>query len=94
MIKLFIVMCFRQLSYEKTVVSLTEEEAILLAFYDDEGIIRLPSPKTLHHFVKYRLGDEGINKIMMLIDEKILKLAQIKPTFRRCLEKKGYFPLT
>jgi len=78
MIKLFIVMCFRQLSYEKTVVSLTEEEAILLAFYDDEGIIRLPSPKTLHHFVKYRLGEDGMNEIMMLVGERILKLAQIK----------------
>ena len=78
MIKLFIVMCFRQLSYEKTVASLTEEEAILLAFYDDNGVIKLPSPKTLHHFVKYRLGDEGINEIMLLVGERILKLAQIK----------------
>jgi hypothetical protein len=37
MIKLFIAMCFRQLSYEKTVSSLTEEEAILLSFYDEKG---------------------------------------------------------
>lgn len=78
MIKLFIVMCFRQLSYEKTVASLTEEEAILLAFHDDNGVIKLPSPKTLHNFVKYRLGEDGISEIMMLVGERILKLTQIK----------------
>jgi hypothetical protein len=78
MIKLFIVMCFRKLSYEKTVSSLTEEEAILLSFYDEKGFIKLPSEKTLHHFVKYRLGEDGINEIMMLVGERILKLDQIK----------------
>jgi hypothetical protein len=78
MIKLFIVMCFRQLSYEKTISSLTEEEAIFLSFYDDNGIIKLPSPKTLHHFVKYRLGEDMIKEIMLLVGERILKLAQIK----------------
>nr|WP_321497218.1 transposase [uncultured Methanolobus sp.] len=78
MIKLFIVMCFRQLSYEKTVSSLTEEEAILLAFYDINGIVKLPSSKTLHNFVKYRLGEDGISEIMMLVGERILKLSQIK----------------
>ncbi|WP_292470784.1 hypothetical protein [Methanolobus sp.] len=78
MIKLFIVMCFRQLSYEKIVAPLTEDEAILLAFFDDNDIIRLPSLKTLHHFVKYRLGDEGLNEIMILVAERLLKLTQIK----------------
>lgn len=78
MIKLFIVMCFRQSSYEKTIASLTEEESILLAFYDDNGVIKLPSQNTLHHFVKYRLGEDGINEIMMIVGERILKLAQIK----------------
>ena len=78
MIKLFIVMCFRQLSYEKTVASLTEKEAILLAFCDNNGVVKLPSSKTLHNFVKYRLGEDGITEIMMLVGERILKLAQIK----------------
>src|SRR5665811_1181121 len=32
MIKLFIVKCFRTLSYDKTISSLTEEETILLSF--------------------------------------------------------------
>ena len=75
MIKLFVVKCFRKLSYDKTISSLTEEEAILLSFFDENRQIKLPSGGTLHHFVKYRLGEEGINEIMMLLGEKILKLS-------------------
>jgi len=78
MIKLFVVKCFRQLSYEKTISSLTEEEAILLYFCDENGLTKLPSGGTLHHFVKYRLGEDGLNEIMLLIGERILNLAQIK----------------
>ena len=77
-IKLFIVKCFRKLSYEKTISSLTEEEAKLLSFCDENGRIKLPSGGTLHHFVKYRLGEKGINDIMMLIGEKILELSSEK----------------
>ena len=75
MIKLFIVKYFRTLSYDKTIYSLTEEEAILLSFYDENDQIKLPSGGTLHHFVKYRLGEEGINELMMLLGEKILNLS-------------------
>lgn len=78
MIKLFIVKCFRGLSYEKTISSLSEEEAILLSFYDENDLIKLPSGKTLHNFIKYRLGEDGLDEIMMFIGERILKLAQIK----------------
>ena len=42
MIKLFIVKCFRKLSYDKTILSLTEEEAILLSFLDENDQIKLP----------------------------------------------------
>ena len=41
MIKLFIVKCFRTLSYDKTVSSLTEE-AILRSFFDENDQIKLP----------------------------------------------------
>ena len=78
MIKLFIVMCFRNLSYDKTISSLDEEEALMLSFCDEYGLIKLPSGGTLHHFVKYRLGEDGLNEVMMLLGEKILKLSQIK----------------
>ena len=33
MIKLFVVKCFRKLSFDKTISSLTEEDAILLSFF-------------------------------------------------------------
>ncbi len=78
MIKLFIVKCFRQLSYKKTISSLTDEEAILLSFCDESGVIIIPSGKTLHNFVKYRLGERGLNEIMMLVGEKIIKISKIK----------------
>ena len=41
MIKLSIVKCFRKLSYDKTISSLTEEEAILLSFFYESGQISL-----------------------------------------------------
>ena len=78
MIKLFIVMCFRQISYEKTIASLTDEEAILLSFYDSNMNIKLPSPKTLHHFVKYRLGEDNLKDIMSIVGEKILYYSKIR----------------
>ncbi len=78
MIKLFIVKCFRNLSYEKTVSSLTEEEAIMLSFCDKNGQIRLPSAGTLHHFVKYRLGEDGVNELIIMVGEKILKSSKLK----------------
>jgi len=87
MIKLFIVKCFRKLSYDKTISSLTEEEAILLSFLDENDQIILPSGGTLHHFVKYRLGEEGINEVMMLLGEKILQLSsekEAKIVHRQC----------
>jgi hypothetical protein len=78
MIKLFIVKCFRNPSYEKTVSSLTEEEAILLSFCDQNGQIRLPSAGTLHHFVKYRFGQDGVNELMIMVGEKIFKNSKLK----------------
>ena len=75
MIKLFVVKCFRKLSFDKTISSLTEKDAILLSLFDENGQIKLPSAGTLHHFVKYWLGEEGVNEIMMLLGEKILKLS-------------------
>jgi len=41
MIKLFVVKCFRNLSYAKTLSSLTGEEAILLSFFDENCQIKL-----------------------------------------------------
>ena len=67
MIKLAAVNFFRQLPYRKVIIS--EDEAFLLGFKKHDGIIKIPSGGTLHHFVKNRLGVEGTEKIMMRVDE-------------------------
>lgn len=54
MLKLLIIKCFRKSSYARTVQLLTPEDP-------------LPHPATLHHFVKYRLGVDGLYRIMTLI---------------------------
>jgi len=59
MINPIVVKCYRNLSFEKTIFTLTNQEARLLCFEDDNGSINLPSNATLHHFVKYRFGGRG-----------------------------------
>jgi hypothetical protein len=59
MVKLFIVMCVRQLSYNKTIASLTVEEALLLRIVNKNDDISMLTGATLHHFVKYRLREKG-----------------------------------
>jgi len=77
MIKLLVVMHFRKHSYEKAIFSLTESDIQDLGFiYSREDVI-LPSPSTLHHFVKYRLGVTGIKEVMKMIGNKISAL--LKP---------------
>ena len=64
MLKLLVIKCFRKLSYARTLQILTEEDC------DNFGISlenSLPHPATLHHFVKYRLGVDGLNRIMTLV---------------------------
>ncbi len=41
----------------------------------EEGYI-LPNSATLHHFVKYRLGVEGMKRLMHLVGEAILLWAE------------------
>jgi hypothetical protein len=56
MIKLFVVKCFRKLSYDKTISSLTKEETILLSLFDENGQVKLSSGGTIHHFLnRWRL---------------------------------------
>ena len=77
MIKLIVVKCFRNLSFEKTISTLTKEKAQLLSFEDNNGVMNIPSPATLHHFVKYRLGEDGLDEIMFKIGKKISKTTKI-----------------
>ena len=76
MIKFAVLKFFRQQPYKKIVLS--EEEAWLLGFKEKDGKIPVPSGGTLHHFVKYRLGVEGINKIMEMVGERIIKFIDSK----------------
>jgi hypothetical protein len=76
MIKFVVVKFFRQQPYKKIVLS--EEEAWLLGFKEKDGKIPVPSGGTLHHFVKNRLGVEGINIIMEIVGEKISNLISSK----------------
>jgi hypothetical protein len=78
MIKLTVIMCFRKLSFEKTISSLSDEEALFLHFVNADGDIVLPTGSKLHHFVKYKLGNEGLQYIMGRIAEKIIKLTKHK----------------
>jgi phosphate starvation-inducible membrane PsiE len=78
MIKLIVVKCFRNLSYKKTISTLTKEEVQLLSFEDNNGIMNLSSPATLHHFVKYRLGENGLDEVMFKIGKKISKITKIR----------------
>lgn len=78
MIKLIVVKCYRNLSFEKTISTLTKEEAQLLSFEDNNGIMNIPSPATLHHFVKYRLGETGLDEVMFKIGKKISKNTKIR----------------
>ena len=79
MIKFAVVKFFRQQPYKKIVLS--EDEAWLLGFQDKDGKTMIPSGGTLHHFVKYRLSVEGIDKIMMMVGEKIIKRIDSKYLF-------------
>ena len=74
MVKLSVVKFFRQIPYKKVII--TGEEAWLLGFKEKDGVIQIPSAGTLHHFVKYRLGVEGTEQIMMMIGKKIAKLSK------------------
>jgi hypothetical protein len=68
---------FRKLSYDITISPLTEKEAILRVFCYENGQIKLLSGGILHHFVKYRLCEEGINEIMMFLMQRMNKLLKL-----------------
>ena len=76
MIKLAIIRCFRRLSYEKTILSLTSEECIILDVPEIGGKFNLPFPKTLHYFVKYRIGEEGFENIMRIVEKMIVEMVK------------------
>jgi hypothetical protein len=78
MIKLSVVKCFRKLSYDKTISLLTDEDAILLSFLMKTVRLNFLAVEpfiTLWSIGLERLREKEINKIMMLLGEKILELS-------------------
>ncbi len=76
MIKLLVIKCFRKQSYARTIRLLTEDDCFNLGAEKTKAGYLLPNPATLHHFVKYRLGVEGVERLMHLVGEAIVLWAQ------------------
>jgi hypothetical protein len=73
MLKLVAVKCFRKLSYARTIQFLTLQDCVHLDMPRDETGFRIPHPATLHHFVKYRLGTDGVKSMMNLLGTTLVK---------------------
>lgn len=69
MIKLLVVVTYRKIAYRHTRSKLTEED--LTHLLPQKTTISIPAPSTLHHFVKYRLGINGLEYLMFSVGKKI-----------------------
>jgi len=61
MLKRVIVQLSRDLPYRNVIASLSEEDCTYLEVPKGHDGYILPAASTLHHFVKYRLKEEGMN---------------------------------
>jgi len=75
MLKLVIVQLYRDLPYRKVSSSLSEEDCTYLKVPKDHDGYILPAASTLHHFVKYRLKEEGINRLMEIAGRLICQVS-------------------
>jgi len=73
MLRLVVVRNFRNLSFRKTLYSLTGEDCRYLKIPQINEQYRIPSSSSFHGFMKYRLGDEGFREIMELIGAQLVK---------------------
>lgn len=69
MLKLVVVKFYRQQSYRDTVSSLSDEDCRYLGLPWNGNGFTHPAPSTLHHFVKYRLKEEGFETLMKIIGQ-------------------------
>lgn len=73
MLKLVIVKFFRKTSYGNTLQMLTDQDCRYLGLpWTTDGYI-IPAKSTLHHFVKYRLKEEGVKRLMEIVGSLICK---------------------
>lgn len=73
MVRLVVVKSFRDLSFRKTLYSLTYKDCRYLRIPEINGEFKIPSPSAFHAFVKYRLGEEGFRKIMELVGTQLVR---------------------
>lgn len=76
MIKLVVVTFYRRIAFRHISVKLTEEDLDYLL--PKNATYSLPSGSTLHHFIKYRLGEEGAELLMFSVGKKIAHFLQNK----------------
>ena len=69
MLKLVVVKFYRQQSYRDTLSSLSDEDCRYLGLPWNGNGFTYPAPSTLHHFVKYRLKEEGFETLMKIIGQ-------------------------
>jgi hypothetical protein len=68
LLKLAIMYDFKKVSYRTLVSTLTAEECISIGLKEvSPGQYRIPSPSTVHNFVKDRLSTEGFEAIMLTL---------------------------
>ncbi len=76
MLRLVVLKNFRNLSFRKTLYSLTDEDCLYLRVSEINEKYRIPSPSAFHGFMKYRLGQEGFEEIMELVGAELVKAVE------------------
>lgn len=69
-------MTYRRIAYCHVRSKITEAD--LEHLLPPKSTLWLPSPSTLHYFVKYLLGEEGMESLMILIGNKIVHYLKSK----------------
>jgi hypothetical protein len=76
MLRLVVLKNFRNLSFRKTLYSITDEDCVYLKVPEINGNYRIPSSSAFHAFMKNRLCEEGFKEIMELVGTQLVKAAQ------------------
>ncbi|HJJ48721.1 MAG TPA: ISNCY family transposase, partial [Methanocorpusculum sp.] len=71
MIRIVVLAAFRNLPYRKIIPSLSDEDWHYLFPAGYKG--KFPTKSTIHYFVKYRLGNDGLDYLMELVAQQTVK---------------------
>ncbi|CAJ0596548.1 unnamed protein product [Cylicocyclus nassatus] len=81
MLKLTVIKFYREIPFRKLKESLTQEDLECLFTCEElKTGVKIPSGKTVHHFLYYRLGKEGVIDLMQLLGKEIVHYLN-KPDF-------------